>query len=54
MRAEKVSPETKKSIEKLYNQKLSEKQVFKARNNLIGFFSLLISIDKEINRNKHE
>jgi len=54
MRASKVSPKTKRVIEKLYDKKLSEKQVFNARNNLVGFFSLLMEIDKQVNGGNYE
>ena len=54
MRASKVSPKTKKVIEKLYDKRLSKKQVFNARNNLVGFFSLLMEIDKQINGGNYE
>lgn len=54
MRASKVSPKTKKAIEKLYDKKLSKKQIFNARNNLVGFFSLLTEIDKQVNGANYE
>jgi len=54
MRASKVSPKTKKAIGKLYDTQLSKKQVFNARNNLVGFFSLLAEIDKQVNGANYE
>lgn len=54
MRAESVTPKTKSAIEKLYDRKLSKKQVFNARNNLVGFFSLLMEIDKQVNGGNYE
>lgn len=54
MRASEVSPKTKRTIEKLYDRKLSKKQTFNARNNLVGFFSLLMEIDKQVNGGNYE
>lgn len=33
--------------QKLYKKKLTEKELFEANSNLIGFLELLIEIDKE-------
>ena len=54
MRASEVSPKTKRAIEKLYDKKLSKKQTFNARDNLVDFFSLLMEIDKQVNGGSYE
>lgn len=37
-----------KTYKKLYKRELTKEEVFEATNNLVGFFELLIEIDKEL------
>jgi hypothetical protein len=39
----------KEFYEKLSKQELSEKEVFEAKSNFVGFFDLLYCIDKRLN-----
>lgn len=41
----------KKTFEQLYGRPLSERELFNIKRNLVGFFSVLIKMDKQ-NRNK--
>ncbi len=41
---------TREVFEKLCGKKLSEKELFEAKNNLVGFFNLLIEIDQQDKR----
>lgn len=40
----------KKIFEKLYNRPLSNQEAFEANRNLIGFFDVLLKIDKRLNK----
>jgi len=48
-----ISEETIKRLQKIfekdYGRKLSKKEAFEAAYNLLGFFSLLLKIDRRVN-----
>ena len=43
-----INPTTKLAYEKLYGRTLSNQEVFEAHHNLIGFFNVLLKIDKRL------
>lgn len=44
----------KEFYEKLSKKKLSEQEVFEARQNIVGFFDTLFQIDKRLEKEKSE
>lgn len=48
-----LSP-NKEFYEKLSKKKLSEQEVFEARQNIVGFFDTLFQIDKRLEKEKLE
>ena len=49
-KSETIKPETKSAYEKLYKRTLTNQEAFEANHNLIGFFNVLLKIDKRINQ----
>ncbi|KKQ52067.1 MAG: hypothetical protein US70_C0011G0019 [Parcubacteria group bacterium GW2011_GWD2_38_11] len=47
-----MSSAEKEFYEKLSKQELSEKEVFEAKSNFVGFFDLLYRIDKKLRERK--
>lgn len=50
----KISEETKETFKKDYGRKLSNKEASEAAYNLLGFFNLLLKIDKRVNPQKYK
>ena len=46
--------EDKKFYQKLSGEKLSNQEVFEAKQNFVGFYDLLLTIDNRINQEKNE
>jgi len=44
-----INPTTRLAYEKLYGRTLSNQDAFEANHNLIGFFNVLLRIDKRLN-----
>jgi hypothetical protein len=42
----------KSVFERLYNRSLTNQELFEIKQNLIGFFNLLIKIDLEVTKNE--
>lgn len=53
-----ISEETVKRFQRIfeedYGRKLTKKEAFEAANNLLGFFDLLLKVDRRINSNLYE
>ena len=53
-----ISEETIKRFQEIfkkdYGRKLSKEEAFKAAYNLLGFFDLLLKIDRRINPQRHK
>ena len=45
-----INPKTKQAYEKLYGRSLSNHETFEINHNLIGFFNVLLQIDKRLNK----
>lgn len=54
MRVNRNTRKTTQTLEKLYDKRLSKKQIFNATTNLVGFFELLIQIDKQKSKTHYE
>ena len=45
-----INPTTKLAYEKLYGRNISTQAAFEANHNLIGFFNVLLKIDKRLQK----